>query len=181
MEGEKKSNNSGFSLIELIVAVVILAIIVSAATMSMASVYNARAERATTVSASILKRARQKALAMDSDSVDLYAEFKMESGSYYGTVYYGTQELVREKLGNDQLTFKFCNHNGTGSTATVSDAVSVKVYFKKSTGGIAKIESVSSSTLHDLTAVVDKLEITGSADGGVVILGKSTGRCYIEG
>ena len=178
MEGERKSTNCGFSLIELIVAVLIMAIMVTAAVMSFSSVNNARAERAATVSASVLKRARQKALAMDSDTT-LYAEFKLDSGTYYGTVCFGTEEIVREKLGNDRLTLKFCNHNGTGTSATVSDSVKVRVYFKKSTGGIDHIESTGTGGVH-LLSMVDKLEITGSGDGENVILGKTTGRCYIE-
>ncbi len=179
MEGERKSTNCGFSLIELIVAVLITAIVVTAAIMSFRSVENARTERAATVSASILKRARQKALSMDSDTT-LYAEFKMESGTYYGTVYFGTSELAREKIGSDRLTLKFCNHNGTGSSATISESCTVRVYFKKSTGGIDHIDSIGGGAIHTLS-MVDKLEVTGSGDGGNVILGKITGRCYIEG
>ena len=178
MGGDKSNKNAGFSLVELIVAVLIMAILAGGAIMAFTRVYNARTERAAGTCASIMKRARQKALSMDSETIDVYAEFTLDSGTYWGKIYCGSDEVASEKIGNDSLQLNFTNHLGASSGQIVSDSKKVCVFFKKSTGGIDKVEVISGSS-HTIDVGVDQLVISGSGDTMTVIIGKVTGRCYI--
>ena len=166
-----KNNNKGFSLIELIVAVLILAIISSTLIAGVSTIYNARAERASQVIGTVMKQARQKALALDTETDAIRADISFESGQYYASVYSGSERIIQEKVGNDSLVIKFMKH-GTSSEVTVNDANTISVYFKKSTGGISQILNGANSV------DADQISISGLSDEKKLILVKVTGRCY---
>ena len=166
-----KNNNKGFSLIELIVAVLILGIISTGLIQGVSTVYNARAERASQVIGTVLKQARKKALALNSDVEQIRAEISFDDGQFFANVYSGTERIINEKVGNDSLVIKFVDHS-TGDTVTVDDANTISIYFKKSTGGISSIENGS----NPITA--DQISVSGKSDERKLILVGVTGRCY---
>lgn len=167
-----KNNNKGFSLIELIVAVLILGIISTGLISGVSTIYNARAERASQVIGTVLKQARKKALALNNTATDqIRAEICFDDGQYYANVYTGTEQIINEKVGNDSLIIKFVDHS-TGNAVTVDDANTINIYFKKSTGGISSIMNGSNPI------DADQIFISGLSDERKLILVEVTGRCY---
>lgn len=188
-------NNKGFSLIELIVAVLIVAILSGGALAAFNSVRNARSESAGKVLASVLKQARQKAMALvnETNATDnttaIYVEIYQESGNYKADLHWnnGTSDTViqSEKLGNDALSIVFRVYDTTTGAynatydKTVGDGTvgkKVKIYFKKSSGGITKIDMGAGETERNWNEIVVK----GSGDDRSIIIVKETGRCFYE-
>ncbi len=176
-------DNKGFSLLELIVAVLILGIISATAIASFNSIFNARSEAAAEVAASVLKQTRSKTMALtEGTNIETYAKFYIKGSDYFvdmvreeTTPGSGTTKnvIVSKKLGNDGLTISFRNHTTPAIVGTVSDTNEVKVYFKRNTGGILRIEAGSSND-----SLIDELFITGSGGDKKVIIVRATGRCY---
>lgn len=179
-------NNEGFSLLELIVAVLILGIISATAIAGFSSVFNARAEAAAEVAASVLKQTRSKTMSLtDGTGIETYARFYVKGSDYCvdvvrkdtvveaGVSTVKTQVLLTKTLGNDGLTVSFRSHTTPAIVGTVSATNEVKVYFKRNTGGIKQIVAGSSDD-----SKIDELFITGSGGDKKVIIVRATGRCY---
>ena len=188
-------NNKGFSLIELIVAVLIVAILSGGALAAFNSVRNARSESAGKVLASVLKQARQKAMALvnETDATDnttsIYVEIYQSNGNYKADLRWnnGTDDtaIISETLGNDALTITFRAYDSTtGAYNTTYDKLvgdgtvgkRVKMYFKKGTGGITKIDMGSGETERNW----NEISVKGSGDDRSIIIVKETGRCFYE-
>jgi len=179
------NDNRGFSLLELIVAVLILGIISATAITSFRSIFNARSEAAAEVAASVLKQTRSKTMSLtDNALTETYAKFYVKGSDYYVDLIRvesdtdpatpdNVQVLVTKMLGNDGLTLTFRSHSNTSISNTVTSTNDVKVYFKRNTGGIARIEAGSSDD-----SKLDELLITGSGGDKKVIIVRGTGRCY---
>lgn len=191
MENKILKDNSGFSLLELIVGVLILGIISAVAITSFNTVFNARSDAAAEVAASVLKQTRAKAMALvdDADSTT-YAKFYVKGNDYYvdlvrsvkvdegGTPTVKTTSLVSKKLGNDGLTLTFRNHSVTTRKETVTATNEVIVYFDRITGGIKKI-SGSADYSEATSNSLDEFLVEGSGGDKKVILVNATGRCYM--
>ncbi len=179
-------DNKGFSLLELIVAVLILGIISATAIAGFSSVFNARSEAAAEVAASVLKQTRSKTMALtDGSGTETYARFYLKGTDYYvdvirnetvteaGVDTVKSNVLLSKQLGNDGLTISFRCHSTPAIVGTVSATNDVKVYFKRNTGGIKQIIANSSDD-----SKIDELFITGSGGDKKVIIVRATGRCY---
>lgn len=198
-------NNKGFSLLELIVVVLIMAIISVSAVMTLSSVNNARAKRAAMVAGNILKQARQNAMGLENkttgsageETSQVFAYFSLEDGTLFGYVYRydGTNyELIsKESLGSDRISIVVSNHSTT-SKYTLDDDKGVKIFFKKSTGGIAGVYECTDYDDFTLEGgkkklacknatkgtFADTITFDGPNEDAAIVMVTATGRCYLE-
>jgi len=197
MKNNIMKDNKGFSLLELVVAVLILGIISAVAITSFRTVFNARSEAAAEVAASVLKQTRSKTMALVNDaSSETYARFYLSGSDYYvdlvrkvttapadpsDSATTKVDVLVSKKLGNDGLTLSFRNHNSIAVKETVTATNDVKIYFTRATGGLKEIIGSSTYDFSDPTdpfTVLDELYIEGSGDDRTIIMVPATGRCF---
>ena len=191
-------NNKGFSLVELIVIILIMGILTTGAAMSFSVVYNADAERAAKKIVSIMSTARTKALALNSDTVDVRFEIHKDAdGNFIAGVYKypGGEELEAQKISSYRVSISLAKKNKANPLALVranEENTSEEVYavykFKKSSGGLASVSGKANNTAFS-TAITDAagedgmyLDIIlskGSEEQHIIIV-PATGRCYLE-
>ncbi len=196
MRSRFMKNNSGFSLVELIVVVLIMGIMSGGAVIAFSTIVSARVSSAADMTTNLLKQARQKALSIaNSESADntsdVYVEFYKKDKNLFGAVKQRTagepEELVNEKLCNDNVDIAFWNHRVPASTkykiGTASEGnYTIRVYFKKKTGGIASVMYIDADgdeeqTFAD-TILIDKPDSVDDEDKRTIILVEGTGRSY---
>lgn len=163
-------DQKGFSLIELIVVVLIMAIVVGTASMGISVVYNADTQRAAERFISAMKTSRQNAKAAVEEKT-LTVKLVKESGGFYAVTYLDSDETAREFLANDRMEIKVGpkeTSSETGSSRTgiksitgTSDTDSVTYTFKKSTGGIIETGQEDIYFLNGNEVHVIAVDITG--------------------
>ena len=167
-----KLNNKGFSMIELIVIVVIMAIVSGGALTSFLVVRNADVSAATDKLAYMLANTRKLSIAREEGTVKMAIEF--DGSTYYARIYYtenGTDwtEHSEEKLGGSSLKFTI-EREGEGvhgSPIVMSELHNneVEFNFKKSNGS--------------LNEKYKKIIIEGSKTRNITVI-RETGRCIAD-
>lgn len=195
----KKNDNKGFSLIELIIAVTILAIISATSIMAFGGIFSTKV---TAVSKSIqdaLKQARIDALGLENINdtgttykTTIYAKFYCDDGFMYVDVCSlkpGEEEsnekiLHSTKLSNDSYNLEFWNEGAAETDPKVSiregSSNVVKIYFKKSTGGIRGVDFTGALPADNSGINYIKVVGPGNDNTETVYMVKVTGRCYID-
>lgn len=194
----KRINNKGFSLVELIVAVLILGIVSGGAIMGFSVVYNARVSAASKIVMSQMKKARSTAMSLENSNINtdgttaVYLELLVKNNDVYADIYSsdGTSSklLSSEKVSNDKIKYTLCNHVSTMATPLVigdgsSNYDIVRIYYKKGTGGISVIYSYKADGTHESSQsplAFDELNLEGSTDSEKIILVSVTGRSYLD-
>ncbi|MCR5205805.1 MAG: prepilin-type N-terminal cleavage/methylation domain-containing protein [Lachnospiraceae bacterium] len=219
MKNKSQMNNKGFSLVEMIVTVLIMAIIAGAAIVAFASVYSTEVKAAAMKVADALKQARADAMALENENIshgafqttNVYSRFYIKDETLYIDICTDATEtgepkvLYSSKIGKnlkadfytvsggvastDPIVSINSETDGTGSSALKTSA---KIYFKKSTGGIAGIakienyteeETGSDVTYEDLGNHVNLIKIVSTSNASLykdMVLVDITGRCYID-
>lgn len=160
-----RDRNSGFSLVELIVVIAIMAILVGVATYSFALVTGKEAGQCANNLGTALDKAKNYALAK-SGSTDAYLLVKYDSDEGYIAEYYvpdspiataGNCHLVEsEKLGKKSVEVTV-ELDGVGFIS-LDDSKELRVYFNRITGAFKEAELVSGgSVIH--TAYCNKIEV----------------------
>lgn len=203
--------NKGFTLVEVIVVVLIIAILATGTVMSFSIVLNANANKAASYLVSTLERARQKAIALEEDSARQATEvfvklYKNTSDNYYYadicqlttdklTSSSTLETLASQRLGNYRIDLYLGEKPASPSADTVtldtedlldvSATGYVKLLFNKSTGGITIEQHASLSDGGLSSAGVD---INSYVDIYVrnksaerILMVRDTGRCYRYG
>ena len=189
-------NDAGFSLIELIVAILIMAIIGGAAIRALNAVLSTKTDAAAKTVQDSLKQTRIAALGKENAEVELsdsdgirtniYAKFYISDGSIYVDVCSDKSgaEVVLDSstIGSDKYTVDFCYSSGS-SIATLDSSTSnmtVYIYFKKSTGGVSRLYYTRSGT-SGKTNGCEMIKVTSPSGETVdIILVTITGRSYID-
>lgn len=160
-----KSNNKGFSLIELIVVIMIMAIMTGGAVMSYNVVHDADVSAAADELTSMLTGTRKLAIAKEADTIQLAIEY--DDDKFYGRIYEydGTNwvKISEEKLGGSSLRFTIENSGMPIQMPTPRNKVEFN--FKKSNGSLKE----------DYTKII----ITGSKTREITVI-KETGRCIAD-
>lgn len=199
MSGGMRHGNKGFSLIEIIVAVLIVGIISATAIASVSTVHNARVSTAASVFGSVMQVTREKAMGLDNttdaDGIsDVYLLLYIKNGNVYGDTYYGNEKLRSEKLSNDMVEVTFKNHKSSSASIALKNTTNkmVKIFFKKSTGGIGAIVQCDSVTddsfdkyddwiAHNSGSdFADTVVFEGPSEKKTVVISIATGRCYLD-
>ena len=196
MKNRLAKNNSGFSLIELIVAVLIIAIISGGAIMAFGSIFSSQADAAAKNVVNALKQTRALALGKENKdiiggSTGVYAKFYYLDSTLNIDVCQdtdaGTNILYNQQVSGVPYKIKFISVAGGSESEvlTMGDTDIVKMYFKKSTGGVASVGKYNSAgTLQgSLQTGVNKLTVCRASNESNcknLVLVSLTGRCYID-
>ncbi len=202
----KRLNDAGFSLIELIVAVLIMAIIGGATIGAFNAVLSTKTNAAAKTVQDSLKQARVAALGRENADVpeagasavdytsaagfrtNIYAKFYIENGNICVDVCSdknesGTEVVLNSStIGSKNYTVDFCNDNGA-SIAKLDETTSdmkVYIYFKKSTGGVSRLYYTRPGS-SGKTNGCEMIKVISPADETVdIILVTLTGRSYVD-
>ena len=189
-------NDAGFSLIELIVAILIMAIVGGAAIGAFNAVLSTKTNAAAKTVQDSLKQTRIAAMGKENTEVEssdlggirtnIYAKFYISNGSLYVDVCSdksGAEVVLNNStIGSDKYTVDFCNESGS-SIATLGSSTSdmtVYVYFKKSTGGVSRLYYTRPGTSGKTNGCEMIKVISPSGETVDIILVTITGRSYID-
>ncbi len=189
-------NDAGFSLIELIVAILIMAIVGGAAIGAFNAVLSTKTNAAAKTVQDSLKQTRIAAIGKENAEVEtsalggtrtnIYAKFYISDGTLYVDVCSdksGAEVVFNSStIGSDKYTVSFCDSSGS-SIATLGSSTSdmtVYVYFKKSTGGVSRLYYTRPGT-SGKTNGCEMVKVTSPSGETVdIILVTITGRSYID-
>jgi len=194
MKNRLVKNDSGFSLIELIVAVLIIAIISGGAIIAFNSIFSTQADAAAKSLVSILKETRAQALGMENKDVtggstQVYAKLYYQGDTLNVDVCKDddTNVLHNQRISSVPFKVKFIKVAGGSETEaiTMGDTDVVKVYFKKSTGGVAAVGKYNSAGALQgtLQTGINKLSVCRASNEDNktdLVLVELTGRCYVD-
>ena len=196
MKKNISKNNLGFSLIELIVAVLIMAIISGVAVVAFSSVYNSRIGASSRKVVDVLKQTRTKAMGLINDShddgtTDVYAKIYMDDSSsdlYIDvcTNYGGVESVIhKQMIANDNIKITLAEMTPSDTKvdrASVGSDV-IRIYFKKETGGVSMVAKELSDGSVSSIGTINMLRVENASNASSfrdVILVNITGRCYMD-
>ncbi len=200
----KRLNDAGFSLIELIVAILIMAIIGGATIGAFNAVLSTKTNAAAKTVQDSLKQARIAAIgrknadvaepgasAVDYTSAagfktNIYAKFYIADGNICVDVCTdksGSEVVLNSStIGSDKYAVDFCNNNGSSIAKldAANSSMKVYIYFKKSTGGVSRLYYTRPGS-SGKTNGCEMIKVISPADETVdVILVTITGRSYVD-
>lgn len=194
MKNRLVKNDSGFSLIELIVAVLIIAIISGGAIIAFNSIFSTQADAAAKSLVSILKETRAQALGMENKDVtggstQVYAKLYYQGDTLNVDVCKDddTNVLHNQRISSVPFKVKFIKVAGASESEafTMGNTDVVKMYFKKSTGGVAAVGKYNSAgdLQGTLQTGINKLSVCRASNEDNktdLVLVELTGRCYVD-
>lgn len=196
-------NHKGFSLIELIVAILIMAIIGGVTIVAFNAVFSTKTNTAAKTIQDALKQTRIEALGRDNDdqpepgetvvdyssstgfSTNIYTEFYIKDSYIFADACTNKNgsgfALNTSTIGSDNFKLDFCDMDGNVITSLSSSNATnvVRIFFKKSTGGVSRISYTKPTG--GKTKSCDCIKVYGPTGEEVdVILVALTGRSYID-
>lgn len=181
-------SNAGFSLIEIIVVVLIIAIAAGAAIMSLSAALRANTTRAATELSSVISEARIEAMSRPVGSVELRVYQSSSDGRFYadivmkktgkanaaGTSSSGPEKIIESKsVASGAVSLSASDSSAAaGRSAEIKGSSSAVIKFDKSSGRLSSFKVGTGSGY-------DSVVISG-AKTSTVRIAKMTGRSYVE-
>lgn len=128
-------NNKGFSLLEMIIVIAILAIVTSISFVGLGYLYSTNIKSSIKKINSSLLKTQSYTTAKSIGGRDVGMRIKKESDGYY-IEYLGIPGQEDEKIGKTNLTVICYYVGGSTGSETVDTGNSVDIYFDRSTGGL---------------------------------------------
>ena len=186
--GSAVISNAGFSLIEIIVAVLVIAIAAGAAVMSLSAALRANTTRAATELSSVISEARIEAMSRPAGSVELRVYQSGSDGRFYadivmkktgkadaaGTSSGGSEKIIESKsVASGAVSLSASDSSAAaGRSAEIKGSSSAVIKFDKSSGRLSSFKVGTGSGY-------DSVVISG-AKTSTVRIAKMTGRSYVE-
>lgn len=163
------NDNRGFSLVELIVVILIMAIVGGGATVGIMTMYSADAKKCTTIISSELSNARIQAMTK-SQEVTVYIH-EGETGKYYIDIIY--DDDYANPYESERITSKATIQYMETATSPATDipAGGIKLAFDRGSGAF----NFTSGTFNKCYCII----VTAS-NVSTVYLVEDTGRNYVE-
>ena len=181
-------SNAGFSLIEIIVVVLIIAIAAGAAIMSLSAALRANTTRAATELSSVISEARIEAMSRPVGSVELRVYQSSSDGRFYadivmkktgkanaaGTSSSGPEKIIESKsVASGAVSLSASDSSAAaGRSAEIKGSSSAVIKFDKSSGRLSSFKVGTGSGY-------DSVVISG-AKTSTVRIAKMTSRSYVE-
>ena len=186
--GSAVISNAGFSLIEIIVVVLIIAIAAGAAVMSLSAALRVNTTRAATELSSVISEARIEAMSRPAGSVELRVYQSGSDGRFYadivmkktgkadaaGTSSGGPEKIIESKsVASGAVSLSASDSSAAaGRSAEIKGSSSAVIKFDKSSGRLSSFKVGTGSGY-------DSVVISG-AKTSTVRIAKMTGRSYVE-
>lgn len=161
---ERKLNNEGFSLMELIVVMAIMIVLAATAAVTVSMLDSSYVEDAERGIKDYLAMARTKSMSVA--ATDWYMSIGKEGSDYYAYIYkvdtkeintggvisyeYPESLLEKKKLGA-KISITYVN--GSGSAVDITSSNKLKIYFDSATGKVKKIMYGSSEQTMSSTGI----------------------------
>lgn len=148
-EGRMKKDNKGFTLVELVIVIAIMAVLLGLIATNIAPMFVQSVKGSADDLLSKLSDARTASYARDGDNTFLRIECDSR-GRLYGTVYIDGVAQDRDQLGHfaEDLTYSCSKGSGSGDTlasGTLSHGDSLYISFGKGTGEVNSFGMSSAS------------------------------------
>lgn len=160
----KKQNNSGFSLVELIVTILIMSILTAGVVVAVSAMHRADAEKEANKIASMLEKGRLQVL---SQTESVYVRLYMEDDKAHISMVQGGVETVVDL--DEDVTIAYKKAGSSEVETTLASGGEVKVYYSKSSGAFKNTPGY----------LVEYIKVTADKDLYVCLVA-DTGRCYID-
>lgn len=161
-------NNKGFSLLEMIIVIAILAVVASVSFVGLGYLYTTNIKSSVKKINSSLLKTQSYTTAKSIGGRDVGMRIKVDTQGNYCVEYLGITEQADEVIGKKNLTVK-C-YKSDGSVQQVTSSSPVDIYFDRATGGLLPVAEGGSTYW-------SKIEITtNGANQCTVTISKVTGK-----
>ena len=132
MSSNKKNNNRGFSLVELIVVVAIGAILIGASILSIASISGTAAKQCARNIESIINKTRVTTMGKDSAVLEIYKDAS-DGAYYYKTTINGTVSAP-SKVGKSRIDVYYSMKDDYSDKTQLNSSDKIMLQFDRSSG-----------------------------------------------
>lgn len=180
-------NNKGFSLIELIIVIAMMAVAGGFLTYSFSMVTGQHARQCATNLSSVLDKAKNYAMTK-SGNYDAYVEILKDDEGYQACYYVPKKPvktgavtaddyfmLEQENIGNKAVVLK-C-HFKDGSSVTISETNHIRIYYDRISGAFK--ESVAIKGVSEVSGYCTKIEIVRGKTYEITLI-SATGKHTVE-